>query len=110
MFLPVTGQVFLTHGSQFADRVCAAASQDDRLFRALLRASKYGGYLGLASIASTISIAVMVDTGTIKPDSLIARRIAEEVAAVHGSSRSEPNGQNPQAPVGGGYVPSWPNS
>lgn len=107
MFLPVTDQVFLSKGPAFADRVVALAEQDDRIFKALLRASKYSGYLGLASIASTISVAVMVDLGTMRHDSWIAQRVVgEEIAAVIGQQRPASNGANPDtAAVPSGWAP-----
>jgi hypothetical protein len=108
LVLPVTGQVFLTRGPEFGDRVVALCEADDRIYRAMLRASKYGAYLGLASIASTISVAVMVDLGTISRESFIAARVVgPELEAVHGNRQS--NGAGP------GHTPAavptgWPTA
>jgi hypothetical protein len=108
LVLPVTGQVFLTRGPEFGDRVVALCEADDRIYRAMLRASKYGAYLGLASIASTISVAVMVDLGTINRESFIAARVVgPELEAVHGNRQS--NGAGP------GHTPAavptgWPTA
>lgn len=111
MFLPVTDQVFLARGPEFADRVVALAEGDERIYRALLRASKYSAYLGLASIASTISVAVMVDLGSMRPENWIAQRVVgNEIAAVAASqqpAQQQPaNGANPNpAPVPTGWRP-----
>ena len=110
LVLPVTSTVFISRGPDFADRVVALAEADDRVYRALLRASKYGAYLGLASIASTISIAVMVDLGTMPRDGFIAQRaVGPEIAQVFGARAvAESNGAGNPAPTQ--PVPSgWSN-
>ncbi len=104
--LPVTSTVFISQGPAFADRVVALAEADQRVFNALLRASKYGAYLGLASIASTISVAVMVDLGTINRESFIAQRVVGgEIEQVYGARQSS-NGSPAPVPAPAG----WPSA
>lgn len=96
--LPVTSTVFITRSGEFADRVVALAEADDRVFKALLRAAKYGSYLGLVSIASTISVAVLVDTGGIHPDSFIAERVVGKEIEQVLASRQRSSQQNGPVP------------
>ena len=101
LVLPVTSTTFINQGPAFADRVVALAEADDRVYRALLRASKYGAYLGLASIASTISVAVMVDLGTMPRDGFLAQRVVGAEIAQVWNQRNEAglNGSGSAAPA-----------
>ena len=99
LVLPVTSEVFIGQAPAFADRVAALAEADDRVYRALLRASKYGAYLGIASIASTVAVAVMVDLGTMPRNGIIAQRlVGNEIAQVDGT-RGHVNGTGASIPA-----------
>lgn len=107
MVLPVTATTFIRQGPVFADRITALAEADDRVFRALLRASKYGGYLGLVQIASTISVAVMVDLGSMPRNHFIAARVVgAEIESVYGPQYQQQQSANGQSAGGAAAVPS----